>query len=102
MVLVDENIQLSPRESMLMEHDTEERRLGREHAVRIKELELELARENHRANIELKKLEAKWSSWLKIPVLIIKLPVLILLSFGYWLDSIRGSEPSKDFWKLFN
>lgn len=99
---IQEDTMLTPRESIILEHETEEQRLAREHAVRMKELDVELAKTNHAANIELKKLEAKWSSWLKLPALIIKLPVLILLSFGYWLDSVRGSEPSKDFWKLFN
>ena len=99
---IQEDVMLTPKESILIEHQTEETRLAREHAVRMKELDLELAREKYAAEIELKKLEAKWNSWLRIPLVIIKLPVYILLSFGYWFDSIRGSEPSKDFWKLFN
>lgn len=100
MVLLDENVQLSPRESVLMEHESEETRLAREHAVRMKELDLELAREKYRAEIALKQLEAKWSSWLRIPLTIIKLPAYILLAIGYLLDALRGNEPSKDFWKL--
>lgn len=99
MVLLDENTQLSPREHMLMEHETEETRLAREHAVRMKGLEIELAREEYKARVELKKLEAKWSSWLSIPLTVIKLPIYIVLAFGYLFDSARGNEPSKDYWK---
>lgn len=97
---IQEETMLTPRESVLLEHDTEEQRLAREHAVRIKQLELELAREKYKADIELKRLEAKWSSWLRIPIIIIELPVLLILAVGYIVDSIRGLEPSKDFWKL--
>jgi hypothetical protein len=100
MVLVDENIQLSPRESVLMEHESEQAKLAREHAVRMKELEIQLAKDKYTAEIELKKLEARWSSWLRLPSTVIKLPVYIILAFGYLLDSVRGNEPSKDFWKL--
>lgn len=100
MVLVDENIQLSPRESVLMEHESEQTRLAREHSIKMKELEIELARENHKATLELKKLEAKWSSWLRIPLVIIKLPVYLILAVGYSFDALRGNEPSKEFWKL--
>lgn len=97
---IREETMLTPRESMLLEHDTEEARLSREHAIRLKTLELELAREKYKAEIELKKLEARWSSWLSIPLVIIKLPVYLLLAVGYIFDSIRGYEPAKDFWKL--
>jgi hypothetical protein len=99
---IQEETMLTPRESIILEHDTEEQRLAREHAVRMKQLELELAREKHAADIELKKLEAKWSSWLRIPITIVKLPIYLILSFGYLLDSIRGNEPSRDYWKLLN
>lgn len=101
MAFQEQNL-LTPRESVILEHETEEKRLAREHAVRIKELELALAREEYQARIELKKLEAKWSSLLKIPATIIKLPVYLLLTLGYLLDALRGNEPSKDFWKLLN
>jgi hypothetical protein len=100
MVMLDERVELSPRESLLMQNDTEERRLAREHAVRMKQLELELARERYKAQIELRKLEARWASWLRLPGLILRLPVHILLSVGYIIDSIKNQEPSQHFWKL--
>lgn len=57
------------------------------HTQRLKELELEVA-----------KLEAKWSSWLKIPIYIIMLPIRILFAFGFIVAMIRKQEPSDRFW----
>ena len=101
MAIQEQNL-LTPRESVIMEHESEQARQAREHAVRMKELDLELAREKYRAEVELKKLEAKWSSWLRVPLVIIKLPVYLILAFGYIFDSLRGNEPSKDYWKLLS
>lgn len=72
---------------MIMEAEKDENRLSREHAVTIKRLELEVL-----------KLETKWNSWLKIPITIIKLPIYIILSFGFIAAVLRKQEPSKDFW----
>lgn len=95
-----ENPELSPREHILMENETEERRLAREHAVRIKQLELELQREKNSATIQLKKLEARWSSWLRLPALIIKLPLLLVLGVAYICAVLRKTEIPKEFWNI--
>lgn len=99
-MLLAENTELSPREYVLMESQKEEARLAREHAVTIKQLELATVQEKNAAEIELKKLEAKWSSLLKIPATIIKLPIYAVLSVGYIVYAIRGTEPGKSFWQL--
>lgn len=93
-----ENTELSPREYILMENETEQTRLAREHAVTLKQLEIELQRDKNNATIELKRLEAKWASWLRIPLLILKLPVMLPLSFSYIFYILRGIDPPKDFW----
>lgn len=95
---ITENDQLTPREYVLMENERDENRLIREHAVTLKQLEITLAKENHQADIELKRLESKWASLLKIPSQIIKLPIFFILSFGYLLAVIRKQEPPKAFW----
>lgn len=59
--------------------------------IKIKEMELEIT-----------KLEAKWSSWLNLPKTIIKLPVYCLMAIGYIISSIRNHEVSKDFWNFLN
>jgi hypothetical protein len=93
-----DNPELTPREYILMEREADEARLTREHVAHMKELELAIQKEKNTAAIELKKLEAKWSSMLRLPSLILRLPILVLLGFGYIIYALRGVEPSKDFW----
>lgn len=81
-----------------MENERDEARLKREHAVTIKQLELELAREKYKSEIELKLLEAKWSTWLRIPIIIIRLPVYMLFAIAYCISVICHVEPPKSFW----
>lgn len=95
---IQENEQLTPREHIIMENERDEARLIREHAITIKQLEWSIKREENQAKIELKKLEAKWSSLLRIPTLIIKLPIMVVLSFGYIVAVFRKQEPTKSFW----
>lgn len=80
----------SPREQIQMEYD--ERMLDKQiaHAREIKELELEAV-----------KFESKWSVLFKIPLMIIKLPVLLLLGVGFIVGSFKEDyEPSESFWNL--
>lgn len=62
--------------------------------------EMAYGMEMKKLDIELQKLEAKWSSWLRIPITIIKLPLYILMGIGYITHAIRKTEPSDNFWKL--
>lgn len=95
-----ENMELSPKEHMMMEYQKDEARLGREHAITIKRLDIELAKEKNSAEIELKKLEAKWSSWLRLPSMIIKWPLYVFFGVGYVVDCIKGNDPTNNFWKF--
>jgi hypothetical protein len=97
-----DNPELSPREHILMENERDENRLLREHAETIKRLEIELQREKDQAEIELRRLEAKWSSWLSLPKTVIKLPVYVLLGFGYIVLCIRKQKPTEAFWRFLN
>jgi hypothetical protein len=81
-----------------MENENEQTRLAREHAITLKRLELDLQRDKNAAAIELKKLEAKWSNLLRVPLLILKLPVALPLSFSYIFYILKGIDPPKDFW----
>jgi len=97
-VPITDNTSLTPREYQLAENDKEERRETFTHAINIKKMELELARENHAADIELKKLEAKWDSWISLPRYVLKLPVMFLFGIAYIFHAITKSTPSQDFW----
>lgn len=97
-----ENDQLTPREHLLMQAEQEENKLAREHAVTLKQLELQIIREKNQAEIELKRLEAKWRSWLRIPIVIIKLPISLILAVGYLLAVATKQEPSKRFWSAIS
>ena len=101
MALTDTS-QLSPREFAIMEAEQEDARLAREHAIRLKELDLELQREDRQSQILLKELETKWNSWLKIPKLIVLLPVLILLGVAYVCSMFTKKEMPKRFWDLLS
>ena len=92
--------QLTPREQYLMEAETEERRLSREYGLQIKRLEIELEKAKNEGELALKTLESRWASWLTIPKTIIKLPVLVLLGFGYIISNITNTKTESDFWKL--
>lgn len=81
--------QISPRESFIMQHEAEEEAKNREFGIRMKELD-----------IQQQKLEARWSSWLKIPLTVIKLPVFCIMALGYVVNAIRKIEPSENFWKM--
>lgn len=87
--MIVENHELSPREHVLMEAEREENRLNREHAVTMKRLDL-----------EVDKIEARWSILLKIPLLIVKLPVYMLFGIGYICSVLTHQEPSENFWKF--
>lgn len=93
---------LTPRESVLMDNERDEARLMREHALRMKEMELELHREEHTAELLQKQLEAKWASWLKIPIIIVKMPVYLLLGLSYIVTAIRGGTAPTKFWEFIS
>lgn len=95
-----ENQELSPREYILLENEKEEARLGREHAVTMKRLELELQKDKNASEVALRTLEAKWSSWLRLPKLLLLLPVYFLLGIASIIASIRNQKIDTNFWKL--
>lgn len=84
------NNDISPREMQQMTHEREMFELQAHHELRKKELEVQLA-----------ELEAKWASWLRIPITIIKLPVYCILALGYVVSAFRQeNEPGQNFWDI--
>lgn len=81
--------ELSPREWAEYNNQKVMIELQMAHAKEMKVLELEVTR-----------LEAKWSSWLKLPVTIIKLPVYVLFGIAFCIAQITKQEMPEQFWRL--
>lgn len=81
--------QITPREMSLHRQELEVLEKQIAHSERLKEMELEIA-----------KIDAKWSAVFKIPLTLIKMPVLIVMAVGYCLAVWKGKEPSQDFWRF--
>lgn len=86
---INQSEQLTPRESVMMDYEREQAREAREHAIRIKQLE-----------IEVLKMEAKWSSWLRIPLFIIMLPVRVIMAVGWCIAVSRKYDLGENFWNF--
>ena len=80
---------LTPREREEWEQEKIATEMGFSHAKDIKAMELEVA-----------KLEAKWSSWLKLPRLIVLLPVSMIMAIGFCISMVRDKEVPEDYWKF--
>lgn len=65
--------------------------MNAQHELAVKDKELALAT-----------LEAKWSSWLRIPLYIIKLPLLLLFGLAFIVSVLRGFELDDRFWNFLN
>ena len=93
-------------------------RLQAEHTQKIKQIELDgklaeikgrmestkASRESQErirnAELELARIEARWLSWLHIPITIVKLPVYIVFGVAYCIAVARKVEPSDKFWQF--
>lgn len=82
--------QLTDRERQEMEFQQQMFDRQAEHTQKVKAMELEVA-----------KIEAKWSSLLKLPTTIVKLPLYIVLGVAICIALARKHEPSEAFWRLF-
>lgn len=81
--------QMTSREFTEHEWEKEMFELQATHAVKIKELDIQAA-----------KLKAKITSWFRIPIYIISLPVRILFIVPFCIYVIRGQEIPQEFWEL--
>lgn len=81
--------QISPAEFERHQWKIEEFDKQADHAIRIKELELESER-----------IAAKITAWFKIPLYLIKLPVMVVMGVGAAVSLARGKELSENFWRF--
>lgn len=79
--------EMSAREYTQHEWDKESWEKQAEHAIRIKQLD-----------IEADKISARWNVLFRIPILIIKLPVLMILAVAFCIAVGRKQELSSSFW----
>lgn len=82
---------MSPREYQQFEHDKEIMSLQMAHQKAMKAMELEVA-----------KLETKFSVWLKIPLMLLLLPVKILLVIPVVVYAAKGKEVPEKLWNLLS
>lgn len=80
--------EMTPRERQLYDQEREMFELQAINAKELKELDI-------KASI----IEAKITSWFRLPVLIVKLPVMLVMAVGYCIAVARGKEPSDKFWQ---
>lgn len=81
--------EITPREIVSHEWEVEMFDKQAEHAVRIKELDIQAA-----------KLEARISSWFRIPLYIFSLPVKLLAIIPLCIYAVRRTEVPQELWNL--
>jgi len=78
---------LTPREVEEFEQEKTIAQLQADYQLRYQEKEL-----------EIKRIETKWTQLFRLPFAIILLPVRMLFGIGYIAHAIRGTQPSDKFW----
>lgn len=80
---------ITPREYEVWNHEKEMTEKAYEFQLQVKRLDIEAA-----------KLEAKITSWFKIPVTLIKLPLYILLVIPLSIYAARKEQVPPEYWRL--
>lgn len=80
---------LTPREYEEMAFQREMTEKAQIHAIQIKELDNEAA-----------KLEAKITSWFKLPLTLLKLPLYLLLVIPLSIYAARKQEVPAEYWRI--
>ncbi len=80
---------LTPREQQEQDYQKEMVRLQMQHEKELTAMD-----------IEVRKMEASFSVWLKIPILILSLPIKALLVIPLCIYAVRGKEVPEHLWKL--
>lgn len=82
--------QLTPREIQLQQYEREMLELQMAHAKDLKLLEIEILR-----------LEAKWASWIKLPLVLITLPVRVLFVIPLSIYAATKQEVPEFYQRFF-
>ncbi len=78
---------LTPREYEEWNQRKEFFEMQAQHELAVKDKELEVM-----------KLEAKWGSWMKLPVMVLMLPVRVVMSFAVIISAITKQPLPQQFW----
>lgn len=89
MPLVQPSETLTPREAYMLEYEKDQE---------IRQIEFGL--QMKRLDIEADKVATKWQSLFKLPVLLLRLPLLLILGVAYIVHVCLKREPSDNFWNL--
>jgi hypothetical protein len=81
--------ELTAREREHMDHEKQMFALQAEHTQKVKAMEFESV-----------KVEAKWTNILRVPLAIVRLPLLVVFGVAYCIAMIRDREPTEDFWRI--
>lgn len=79
---------LSPREYEIQQYEKQMLELQMEHTIRVKQMEL-----------ELQKLESKWSAWIKLPFVLLTLPLRILLVIPLSIYAATKQAVPEAYWR---
>jgi hypothetical protein len=110
---------LSPREHMLMDNENANLDKQLTHQLRMKQLEIEAKKlelklraeestKSRKHSQQMKELELairqselKWQQILRLPTILLKLPVLCLFGIAYCISCVKGNEiNSREFWSF--
>jgi hypothetical protein len=78
---------MTPREREEFKQEKEAAQMQIDYQLQAKQLDLEVA-----------KIEARWSVLLKIPIIIVRLPILILFGIALIISVITKKDLPKEFW----
>lgn len=87
MALHNAREQMTEREREEFQQEKEAAEIQGNYNLRLKEMDMEIAR-----------MEAKWTNILRLPIVIITLPIKVVLAIGYLIAVAKKQEPSDKFW----
>jgi hypothetical protein len=80
---------LTPRERAELDWEREYAKLQVEYGTKVQELDL-----------EVRKLEAKWSSLLRLPLAVVLLPVKLIMALAVPISAVSGKQVPEKLWEL--
>lgn len=88
-ILPNREPNLTPKEREELNWEKEATHLQIQYAEKVKEMDLELRR-----------LEVKWTSLFRLPQMLLLLPVRLVLSLAVPIAAVSGKELPKEYWEF--